>query len=218
MSQNYVTFKKFPDATEARAQQQFLIDSGIECIFIDTSPSMGAAMSGDYMREYEIQLHPDSFEKAEELLEKQAEIMISDLPEDYYLFSFTDEELHDVILKHDEWSEFDYVLARRLLDERGKSIDEAHLHSMRAERIQELAKPEANQKGWLVVGYLFALLGGFFGIIIGYVLYTSQKTLPNGQMVYTYNTSDRKQGKNIFVLSTIILVVCIALIFISKEK
>ena len=101
---------------------------------------------------------------------------------------------------------------------KGKSIDEAHLHSMRAERIQELAKPEANQKGWLVVGYLFALLGGFFGIIIGYVLYTSQKTLPNGQMVYTYNASDRKQGKNILVLSIIILVVCIALIFLSKEK
>jgi len=217
MSQNYVTFKKFLDATEARAQQQFLIDNGIECIYIDTSPSMGTAMSGDYIREYEIQLHPDSFEKAEELLEKQAETMISDLPEDYYLFSFTDEELHDVILKHDEWSEFDYLLARKLLVERGKNIDESLIKALRKQRIEDLAKPEQDQTAWIAFGYLAALIGGFFGVITGYVLWSSQKTLPNGQVVYTYSVKDRIHGKNILILGCIMIPVIIAIKFLIME-
>jgi hypothetical protein len=211
MSQNYITFKKFPDATEARAQQQFLIDNGIECIFIDSSAAMGSAMAGELSKEYEIQLHPDSFEKAEELFEKQAESMMSDLPEDYYLLEFSDEELHEVILKHDEWSEFDYVLARKLLAERGKSIDESLIKTLRKERITELAKPEQNQTAWIIFGYLASLAGGFFGIITGYVLYTSQKTLPNGQMVHTYNKQDRMHAKNMLILGCIMLPTMIAI-------
>ncbi len=210
MSQNYVTFKKFPDITQAMALQQFLIDNGIECIFQDTSPTTGSAISGDYMREYEIQLRPDTFEQAEELLEKQAETMLTDLPDDYYLLSFSDEELFDVVLTHDEWSEFDYILARRLLEERGKGIDEAHLIAMRKQRIADLAKPEKDQTAWVIAGYIMAVGGGFFGIITGYVLYTSQKTLPNGQVVYTYSDKDRKQGKNILILGIVMILVFIA--------
>lgn len=209
MSQTYTTFKKFPDATQAQALQQFLIENGIECTFKDTSSSMGSAISGDLMKEYEIQLHPDNFEKANTLLENYAANLISDLPEDYYLLSFTDEELHDVVLKHDEWSEFDYMLARKLLEERGKTVDEEHIKILRDQRIADLAQPEKSQKGWVYAGYICALLGGFFGIITGYVLWTSKKTLPNGEMVPTYSATDRMHGKNILILGVIVLVAII---------
>lgn len=211
MSQTYVTFKKYPDAKQAQALQQFLIENGIECTFKDTSPSTGAAISGDFMREYEVQLHPDNFEQAETLLEKQAEGMIVDLPEDYYLLTFTDEELHDVVMKHDEWSEFDYLLARKLLEERGKTIDEASLKQLRRQRLEDLAKPEKDQTFWVVMGYVLAISGGLFGIITGYVLLTSQKTLPNGQMVHTYSKRDRIHGKNILILGLILLVTIAAI-------
>lgn len=216
MSHSYVTFKKYPDAKQARAQQELLLENGIECIFVNASSQLGS-LSGDLMQEFELQMHPENFEKAEELLEKDAESMINDLPADYYLLSFTDEELHDVILKHDEWSEFDYMLARKLLEERGHAIDEAHIRAMRAERINELAKPEKDQKTWVLFGYIFALLGGFFGVITGYVLWTSQKTLPNGQTVYTYSDKDRGHGKIILILSIIVLLGCIAANFLVKK-
>lgn len=211
MSQTYVTFKKYPDAKQAQALQQFLIENGIECTFKDTSPSTGAAISGDFMREYEVQLHPENFEQAETLLEKQAEGMIADLPEDYYLLTFTDEELHDVVMKHDEWSEFDYLLARKLLEERGKTIDETSLKQLRKQRLEDLAKPEKDQTFWVVMGYFLAILGGLFGIITGYVLLTSQKTLPNGQMVHTYSKRDRMHGKNILIVGLILLVTSVAI-------
>ncbi|MDV6168001.1 hypothetical protein R1T16_06165 [Flavobacterium sp. DG1-102-2] len=217
MSHNYVTFKKYPDAKQARAQQELLLENGIECIFVNAASQLGS-LSGDLSQEFELQLHPENFEKAEELLEKDAESMLNDLPEDYYLMAFTNEELHDVVLKHDEWSEFDYMLARRLLAERGHEIDEAHLRSMRNERINELAQPEKDQKSWIAAGYLFAILGGFFGIITGYVLWSAQKTLPNGKMVYSYSAKDRTQGKNIMILGIIVLVAFIGLWLFTKEQ
>lgn len=210
MSQTYVSFKKYPDAKQARAIQELLLENGIECIFVNNSSQLGG-LSGEGSHEYELQLHPDSFEKAEALLEKEAEAMLTSLPEDYYLLEFTDEELYDVIMKHDEWSEFDYMLARRLLTERGKNVDESLIKVLRNQRIEDLAKPEQDQTAWIAFGYFAALLGGFFGVITGYVLWSSQKTLPNGQIVFTYSKRDRMHGKNILIFGCIMLPVTIAI-------
>lgn len=207
MSQNYVTYRKFPDAAQAKGLQQFLISNGIECIFVDTSPQVGSSvMGGDMLKECEVQLKPDQFEAADKLLENYAATLFDNLPEDYYLLSFTDEELRDVVLKHDEWSEFDYMLAIKLLAERGKTIDEAHIKALREERITYLAKPEKVHVSWIVAGYILALLGGCFGVIIGYVLYSAKKTLPNGAVVYTYTPADRANGKIILLLGIVMLV------------
>ena len=207
MSQNYTTFKKYPDVTEAKSLQQYLIENGIECLFIDNSPRMGSSFSGgDLLKEYEIQLKPDDFERATELLEKRAEGFLDEIPEDYYLLTFTDEELHDVIVKKDEWSEFDYLLAKHLLAQKGKTIDHAQVKQLQDKRIAELAKPEADKKGLIITGYILSLLGGFFGIITGYVLYTSHKTLPNGASVPTYSKGDRAHGKIMMVLGIVVLV------------
>ncbi|HYD91125.1 MAG TPA: hypothetical protein VEA37_06505 [Flavobacterium sp.] len=207
MSQNYVTYRKFSDAAQAKGLQQFLISNGIECIFVDTSPQVGSSvMGGDMLKECEVQLKPDQFEAADKLLENYAATLFDNLPEDYYLLSFTDEELQDVVLKHDEWSEFDYMLAIKLLAERGKTIDEAHIKALREERITDLAKPEKVHVSWIVAGYILALLGGCFGVIIGYVLYSAKKTLPNGAVVYTYTPADRANGKIILLLGIVMLV------------
>lgn len=213
MSQTYVSFKKYPDAKQARAIQELLLENGVECIFVNNSSQLGS-LSGEGSHEYELKLHPENFEKAEELLQKDAENMIKDLPEDYYLLSFSNEELHEVVVKHYEWSEFDYMLARRLLAERGHGIDETQIKAMRAQEIQALAKPEGNQKGWILAGYLFAILGGFFGVIIGYVLMTSRKTLPDGNIVHTYDMATRNQGKMILMVSLAVMLGCITLFLI----
>jgi len=210
MQATYLTFKKFPDVQSARGLQHFLIDNGIECVLADTSAQLGSAMAGELNKEYEVQLKQEDFERAEKLIEAYAEKQIDDLPDDYYLLTFTDEELYEVVLKHDEWSEFDYVLARRLLSERGKTIDEAEIKKLREQRIEDLSQPEGNQQGWVIAGYVLGLLGGFFGVITGYVLLTAKKTLPNGQVVPMYSTSDRRHGKTILILSIAVFVVSLA--------
>ena len=113
-------------------------------------------------------------------------------------------ELYDILLKSDEWNKFDYSLAQKILRDRGKNIDKELLDSLKKQRLEDLAKPDENQKPWIIAGYVFALLGGFLGLIIGYFLWTSKKTLPNGQKVYSYSSNDRKHGKYIFYIALII--------------
>jgi hypothetical protein len=216
MAANYVTFKKYPDSGQAKQLQQFLLENGIECLYIDDSSGLDSSFSSELLKEYEVQLHPDNFEEAEKLLENYAAGMLTELPEDYYMLTFTDEELHDVIVKQDEWSEFDYMLARKLLTERGNILTDAELKELRDKRIAELAKPEKDQKIWIVAGYITSFLGGFFGILIGYVLMTSHKTLPNGQVVHTYSTTDRKHGKTMLVLGLIVIPTTIAIRLLTK--
>jgi hypothetical protein len=210
MTPAYTTFKKYPDATEAKELQQLLLEHNIECLFIDNSPRLGSSFSGgDLLKEYEVQVKQEDFVKAEAVLINRAKGLLGEIPEDHYLLTFTDDELYDVVLKHDEWSDYDYLLARKLLEERGKSIDDAAMDGLRKQRMADLAKPEPSQTKWIIFGYLAALAGGFFGIITGYVFWTSRKTLPNGEMVYSYNESDRLHGKFIFILGLIILPVLI---------
>jgi len=205
MSDNYTTFRKFPDAGQAKELQQLLLDNNIECLFIDNSPGLGSSFSGDLLKEYEIQVHKDNFEKAADIVENQAANMLNDIPEDYYLLTFSDDELYDVLVKRDEWSEFDYLLARHLLEERGKTISEDEITKMRRHRLMELAQPEKNHISWIIFGYVCAILGGLFGITTGYVLMTAQKTLPDGNKVYTYTPSDRAHGRIIFILGLVVL-------------
>ncbi|MBL4745664.1 MAG: hypothetical protein JKY08_04790 [Flavobacteriaceae bacterium] len=118
-----------------------------------------------------------------------------------YLLQFTNEELYEILLKSDEWGDFDYSLAQKILIQRGKSIDHELLAALKKERIKDLSKPEENQKPWIIAGYIFAILGGFLGLIIGYSLMTSKKTLPDGQRINSYAEKDRKQGKYILIIS-----------------
>jgi hypothetical protein len=69
------------------------------------------------------------------------------------------------------------VLAQETLIQRGKPINKSLLNSLKKERLKALAKPEEHQKLWIIAGYLFSVLGGFIGLIIGYFLWTSKKNL-----------------------------------------
>lgn len=216
--ENFTTFKKYPDADDAGALHQFLQGNGIESLIVDNSPTIGSSFSGEHLKEYEVQVKKEDFTKAETLLINQAKEQLGDLPEGHYLLAFTDEELYDLILKHDEWSDHDYLHARKLLEQRGKPIDDEMINSLRKQRMADLARPEEGQQGWIVFGYVMALLGGFFGIITGYVLWSARKTLPNGETVYSYSNKDRAHGKNILILGCIILPVSIIIKLLAYSK
>jgi len=66
-------------------------------------------------------------------------------------------------------------------------------------------------KRLIIAGYFFVLFGAVVGIIIGWSLYKSKKTLPNGQSVFVYRNEDRMQGSRILLMGTIVLVLAITL-------
>ncbi len=212
MSEQFSIFRKFPTLEQAKELTTLFQQHEIESILDDNVPPVDVTFAGNTLQnEIEVRIKQSDFERAEKILEKNAEALIDNLDKDYYLFEFTNEELYEILLKPDEWNKFDYTLSQKILKDRGKSVDKELLNSLKNERLKELAKPEGNQKPWILTGYFFSILGGFLGLVIGYFLWTSKKTLPNGEKVYAYAEKDRKQGKYIFYIGLIIFPV--ALIF-----
>jgi hypothetical protein len=205
MIENAIAFRNFPTLIQAKELQTLLNENNIKTVLADNIAPIDISFSGSTLQnQYEIQIESSDFEKAEAVLEKEAEIMLDRIDKDYYLLSFTNEELYEILLNSDEWNIFDYKLAQKLLADRGKTIDSEMLTTLKKERLKILSKPEENQKPWIIAGYIFSLLGGGIGIIIGYSLWKSKKTLPNGERVYSYSDQDRKSGKRIFLISIII--------------
>jgi len=198
-------FRKFPTLEQAKEVELLLNREEIMTIIADNVPPVDITFSGSTLQhQYEIRIKPSDFKKAENILEKNAEALLDHLDEDYYLFAFTDDELYDILIKPDEWSSFDYTLSKKILIKQGKPIDEKLLNSLKTKRLKELAKPEDNQMTWIVLGYVTSFIGGFLGMIIGYFLWTSKKTLPNGQKVFSYSKADRNHGKHIFFIGLVI--------------
>jgi len=224
MNPDFITYQKFNDPALAEELAEQLEQNGIPYQIEEESLTFNITFvqNDPLQKEYAVKIKSEDFEKVNELLKKNEETNTAEIDKDYYLFSFTDDELMDVVTKADEWSAFDVVLARKLLAERGKEISEQKIATIQEQRIEELKKPEASQLTWIIVGYLMALSGAFLlvytsaiGIFIGWHLSSYKKTLPDGERVYGYSDTDRMHGKRIFYLGIIVFAVSLAyLLFI----
>ncbi|MEM9833348.1 MAG: hypothetical protein AAF944_22135 [Bacteroidota bacterium] len=201
MSEKFLTFRRFNQEESPNGLIKVLEANDISYIVEDSSPSFDVTFSGStFDKEVHIKIKPVDFEIAEKLLLADVQATIDQLPPDYYLLNFTNEELIEVLMKPDKWSATDYKLSQEILKERGKVIDDELINTLKKKRNEELSEPEKSQRAWIYAGYLFSLLGGILGIFIGWHLMTFKKTLPNGHRVYGYVNSDRKHGKVILIL------------------
>ncbi len=205
MKETISVFRKFPTREQAMELEDLLNQNNIRTQITDNIAPVDTSFSGNTLQnQYEVKILLSDFDKAEKILENEADNLIGQVDKNHYLFDFTDDELYEILLKADEWNELDYKLAHKILSQRGKSIDAELLKALKKQRLESLAKPEGNQKPWIIAGYFLAILGGFLGIIIGYSLWTSKKSLPNGQKVYSYAETDRLHGKIIFYFGIIL--------------
>lgn len=156
----------------------------------------------------ELYLKKEDFDKADQLLVSNEEI-------EHYLFEYSDDELVEVIVKEDEWSEFDVDLAKKILEERGKYSEE-HIESLKEKRIEELRKPDEKQNKWVLRGYYLAIVGGWISVFIGLHLSTYKKKLPNGEKVYAFSESDRRNGRYIYILGIIFSLIYLFLAFYEE--
>lgn len=214
----FITFQKFNLKEDAVELANFLKESQIEYRIEDVSSGLdGTFGNSELTKDYLIKLQKEDFEKADALLLQLSSNLVETIGTDHYLYCFTDEELKEIIVKKDEWSHLDYLLAQKILKERGQEIVPEEIEKHRKQRLEDLAKPEGRQTTWIVIGYIMAFLGGFMGVFIGWYLKTHGKTLPNGERVYNYIESDRKHGGRILTLSIISLLLWIgARFYFSK--
>lgn len=217
MNDTFSVFRKYQTIEQAEELKSLLHENNIVSKIADNISPVDSSFSGSTLQnQFEIKIQLSDFEKAEKVLDKNAENLIKLVDQNHYLFDFTDDELYEILLKADEWNELDHKLAQKILIQRGKSIDTDLLKALKKQRLEVLAKPEKNQKPWIISGYIFAILGGLLGILIGYSLWTSKKSLPNGQKVYSYSEKDRVHGKYIFFIGLMFLPMYIIIRIIAE--
>jgi hypothetical protein len=196
MNTTFVIYKMFADKTPAQILGRLLEANQIEYIIEDNSSLLDASFAGgaELAKEFAVCVSEADVSRVNKIIEASAESDMANIDADYYLNEFTDDELREVVLKSDEWNEFDVVLAKKMLKQRGIELSAEDLSAFREQRIEMLARPEKSQIYTVLFGYVFALLSGVIGIAIGWFLYTQKKTLPNGKKVYSFNSTDRKHG------------------------
>lgn len=163
--------------------------------------------------DYQLLVFKDDFEVANESISNYFAKEVT-VPEDYYLLDYSNEELEDILYKKDEWNEFDYEVAKKILKNRGKNINDEDLILLNKKRTlvlkNEYEKPK-EVENFIIIGYVFSVLGCILSLFWGILIFVSyaiaiaiiklKKQLPNGERIYYFNQKDRKHGKNILYLS-----------------
>jgi hypothetical protein len=167
----FITYEKFATLPELKEFAELLQTNNIPYELEDDVKLVDASFANpNHHRDYRIQLLPEDFERVNELRNKQVEVELNEIAQDYYLFQFTDEELIDLISKQDEWSPFDFQLAQKILKDRGKEVSQKEIDQLKGQRVNELAKPEKHSVGGIIAGYTFTIAGGLLSFVIyGYI-------------------------------------------------
>lgn len=209
--------KTFPTFKQAQEYIDLIEKSNIKYVLEKITQVFDPAFAGNTDNgAVVLKLIPTDFFKANKAFEEAQLIDLDDLDKDYYLFSFTDDELMDVIIKKEEWNAFDFALATNLLKERGKEVSSEMLEAVRRQRHKEMSRHLPFPKLLIIAGYIFALFGGLISIFIGLQLLWETKKLPDGSKMYAYDPSVKNHGKLIFSMGMIFLI--FTLLFNLREE
>jgi hypothetical protein len=166
------------------------------------------SIGSDERAETVINIEASKFEAARKVLE--ADALETDLPKDHHLLHSSDEELIDVVTHASEWSAFDTAHARKLLRERG--VDISKLEEARVARIQQLQNGQAAPKWLILLGWIFAILGGLIGIAIASSLTSTKVKGPDGEFL-KYDQASRETGAKILKVGIAVALLALVIWF-----
>ena len=199
MSDLYLRFKSFPDKFAADDFAEVLKGKDIS-YFIEVDELVFDASYANHPlnRDYVLRIRQADFEKAHNAYNEYFEDKLDLVDQDYYLFSFTVDELREIISKPDEWGSFDYQLALKLLKEKGLPVSEEQRQSLKDERNKELEQSEGEPVSNILGYYIVSIFFFPIGFVIGWIWAFSKKTLPNGKIIPVYNKEVQKHGRIIY--------------------
>ena len=138
----YSTYRIFSNVDQAKELVDMLEETLVLYQVEDSSLEAVLAPTDSVQKEIRVKLRQEDFSRVDSLLESIALSSLSQVSSDHYLFEFSDEELYEVLVKSDEWGKNDYVLAQKILQERGKEINKEKLVELQKTRMENLARPE----------------------------------------------------------------------------
>lgn len=205
---NTFSFRFFPSREVAEEVQLLLNSNGIDSVIKEDTGDLAKEFLGDSPHhKFELLIAETDRDQAEAVLLNRAMEELDDIDKSHFLFDYTNEELMNILIEKDEWNEVDVLLSQKILQERGVVVQEEELQVLREKRLNELAKPESKQTGWVIFGYIAIVIMPFVGAILGFALSKSQKRLPNGVKVPRYSQSVINHGNFIGLASVLSLVI-----------
>ena len=143
----FKTFMSLTNLTVAEEIIKILSENKIDFKFQDTSKDFDVTFSNDFSKNsFLIMLKPIDFNVASKVLEDYTEFDIDEIDSQHPLFSFTNDELKDVILNYDEWHPLDVKLAKHLLKKEDIIIEETEVKKQQFQKIEEAKLQEEEKK------------------------------------------------------------------------
>ena len=137
MQDKFLCFQKYNDVDIAEAVGQKLFENGIAYTIENERKYWDPSFANNsFAADIILKIAPDNFTSAHKILETFYKDQLDITDNDYYLNSFTDDELFEIVSKPDEWGHFDYQLAQKLLKERGKDVSMEFIYQLKKQRIK----------------------------------------------------------------------------------
>lgn len=216
-SEDFVALREFNDRESLR-DMVYLLDAAQISFRVDDSKSRFDVTYAhdDSRRSYRIEVAPSDKEKALGVFLESDRKVVNELPDHYYLFHYSDDELKTVIIRSFEWNSIDVLLAEKLLIERGINPDKEELLRLQQEALIANDTSEKVPPLMLVLGYLFCLTvdssglsPDFFGLVLAIVILTAKKTTSQGNKINMFDQTTQKRATyllGVYILSILFFI------------
>lgn len=211
MNDKFVTAHSFSDTEEAEMAAAVLKENSVAFYIEEARLSFDATFSYK-TNPYSVHLKvkEEDIGKVLELLDAAAReegVETTDITLASLFESYSDEELLEVVSHRDEWKDTEVQLAEQILDKRGITLSENEKRKMWKDRVAEVRKPQKGSIGWLIFGFVLALMGGLFGIMLGFAYCTLKGKDPEGNSYFIYDDRTRTLGLLMTLLGILVIAV-----------
>ncbi|WP_127132557.1 hypothetical protein [Pseudoflavitalea rhizosphaerae] len=209
---SFLTWSKFYTKEEAEEFAALLDANNI----VFDAERLRAPLDNIYLGEdsepkYVVKVRQQDFGKVESLVNKEMEKQIDDLPSDYYLFQFSDEELLEVLQMPEDWNHLDQTLAKRLLQQRNVKTDGLAVLSVFNK--EEIDGKERISTNTLVITYLLAIIFAIVGMLMGALMITAKRTMKDGSKMPLYDNWTVNQGWIVFNIGLVRTLIFLFFVF-----
>lgn len=96
----FAVYKRFYKKDEAAVLTDILGENGIRFEIVEDRDNLDS-LYGDkqFSLQYFVKIDSSNFEKADSVISKMSEIALDKVDKDHYLFTFTDDELFEIVSK-----------------------------------------------------------------------------------------------------------------------
>ena len=217
MPDNFESYRRFADEESASELMELLDKNHIvyETETTETTSKDLIFVAPQTLDTFLVKLKPGDFKTVNDLLQQVPEPTINE-ERFNFLSEFEDNDLLEIIASPVEWEKGDAQIAEQLLKQRGKELTDDKIIELQKKKFETESKPKKGKPIWLLIGFISALLGGLFGILIGWHYYYSKAIDPNGNKFYEFDKATKKQGLIMFIIGIISFV--LFFILISKLR